>query len=187
MASFRPLPPAEFVRERLDYDPVTGIFRWKVSASRVNIGDQAGSHARKYILIGMRWYGQLFAHRLAWLHFYGKAPAGEIDHIDGNPANNAIANLREATSSQQKMNKRVQSNNRSGLKGAYFHACRTGKQWRSQIKVGRRLIFLGYFDTAEQAHDAYTAASKVHFAEFSPIAFAESSAAMCADNAGRGY
>ena len=94
----------------------------------------------------------------------------EIDHIDGNPSNNAIANLRLATSSQQKQNKRVQSNNRSGLKGAFYHACRKGKKWRSQIKVGDKLIFLGYFHTPEEAHAAYCEAAREYFGEFARTA-----------------
>lgn len=168
MASYRPLPPAALVREKLDYDPETGVFLWKKSPRLgIEAGERAGTARRSgYRLISIRWYGQIFEHRLAWLYVYGVAPSDEIDHIDGNPSNNAISNLREATSSQQKMNKRVQSNNVSGLKGAYFHACRHGKKWRSQIKVGRRLIFLGYFDTPEEAHRAYCVASKKYFAEF---------------------
>ena len=94
----------------------------------------------------------------------------EIDHKDGDPSNNAIENLRLATSSQQKQNKGVQSNNRCGLKGAFYHACHKGKKWRSQIKVGDRLIFLGYFHTAMEAHEAYAAAAVEHFGEFARVA-----------------
>lgn len=75
--------------------------------------------------------------------------------------------MRES-SSQQKMNKSVQSNNRSGLKGAYYHACRKGKKWRSQIKHDGRLEFIGYFDTAQEAHEAYLSRSNELFGEFSP-------------------
>lgn len=115
------------------------------------------------------------AHRLAWIYVHGLTIGGaEIDHIDGNPANNAIANLRLATSTQQKQNKRVQSNNRSGLKGAYYHACHKGKKWRSQIKVDRDgqkiLVFLGYFETAQQAHEAYAAAAIKYFGDFARVA-----------------
>jgi hypothetical protein len=101
----------------------------------------------------------------------GSIPADmEIDHADGNPSNNRLSNLRLATSSHQKRNKRVQSNNRSGLKGAFWHGCHKGKKWRSQIKVGKRLIFLGYFHTAEEAHVAYSRAAKEHFGEFARVA-----------------
>ena len=176
MMRIRALPPLEAITDNLSYDPKSGRFQWAVDkcgryrdASR-----QAGcvtSQERRIIHIA--GYGQFMAHRLAWKMVYGCDPVGEIDHIDGNALNNAISNLREATSSQQKMNRGAQNNNRSGLKGAYFHACHKGKQWRSQIKVGSRLIFLGYFATAQEAHEAYIAASKIHFGAF----FAERSAA----------
>ena len=94
----------------------------------------------------------------------------EVDHKDTDPSNNAIWNLRLATSTEQKQNKKVQSNNRSGLKGAYYHACHKGKKWRSQIKVGDRLIFLGYFHTAIEAHEAYASAALEHFGEFARVA-----------------
>ena len=73
---------------------------------------------------------------------------------------------RLATSSQQKQNRKIQSNNRSRLKGAYYHACRPGMKWRSQIKVGGCLKFLGYYETAREAHEAYKRAAFVEFGEF---------------------
>lgn len=167
----RRLPTQAVLQRYFDYDPVTGIFRWKeVHYTNPHLlGEVAGSlNKTGYRMIGVPGgYGQLGAHRLAWIYMNGLTIGGaEIDHIDGNPGNNSIANLRLATSRQQKQNKGVQSNNRSGLKGAYYHACRKGKKWRSQIKVDDVLYFLGYFDTPEEAHEAYAAAATIHFGEF---------------------
>lgn len=158
----------------MDYDPATGVFTWIKEPRTIGpcLGKVAGT-ARKngYRLISLPGFGQIMAHRLAWIYIHGLTIGGaEIDHKDGNPANNAIENLRLATSSQQKQNKGVQSNNRSGLKGAYYHACHKGKKWRSQIKVGSDLIFLGYFHTAEEAHSAYVRAASEHFGEFARAA-----------------
>jgi hypothetical protein len=170
----KPLPSQEFLREWLDYDPQTGAFTWKKAAPRGRsyVGQIAGCYNRfGYLRIGLTGFGQIMAHRLAWIYVYGPTiGGGEIDHIDGNPSNNAIANLRLATSRQQKQNKRVQSNNRIGLKGAYYHACHKGKKWRSQIKVGNTLFFLGYFHTAEEAHAAYGEAALGYFGEFARTA-----------------
>jgi hypothetical protein len=164
--------PQERVRYWLDYNSETGEFIWRWSpCARVKRGSIAGtSPANGYRLIGLRGYGQVGAHRLAWIHAYGPIPDGmEIDHINGDPSDNRLCNLRLATSAQQKMNKVVQSNNRSGLKGAYFHACRKGRKWRSQIKANGTLHFLGYFETAEEAHEAYVAASRRLFKDFHPV------------------
>jgi hypothetical protein len=169
---FSPLPSREIIMEWLRYDPDTGEFVW-LKDPTVTVGQYpnkvAGTKPKvdgRAIFISI--CGQICAaHRLAWVYMHGPIPEGmEIDHIDCNPNNNAISNLRLATSSQQKMNKRVQSNSRSGLKGAYYHAAHKGKKWRSQIKVGDSLIFLGYFHTAEEAHEAYGKAAREHFGEF---------------------
>lgn len=168
----RRLPNKADLQEWLDYDPLTGIFRWKKEPKTIGslLGHVAGTNRRGYIFITVPGFRQVQAHRLAWIFVHGLTIGGaEIDHKDGDPANNAIENLRLATSMQQKWNKRVQSNNRSGLKGAYYHACHKGKKWRSQIKVGDRLIFLGYFHTANEAHAAYGAAAVEHFGEFARV------------------
>lgn len=168
------LPSQSLLHEWLDYDASTGIFRWRkeVRPERPLLGKIAGTQRRNgYIMIKVRDFPLLMAHRLAWIYVHGMTIGGaEVDHIDGIPSNNAIDNLRLATSSQQKQNRRVQSNNRSGLKGAYFHACRTGKKWRSQIKVGNDLIFLGYFATAHEAHQTYGRAAEEYFGEFARTA-----------------
>jgi hypothetical protein len=168
------LPTQEELMEWLSYDKKTGIFRWIKEPRTIGplLGKMAGTVRRNgYVFINLRGYGPLGAHRLAWIYCFGQIPLDiEIDHADGNPFNNAIRNLRLATSSEQKQNKCVQSNNRSGLKGAYYHACHHGKKWRSQIKVGGDLIFLGYFHTAEEAHAAYSRAAHELFGEFARTA-----------------
>lgn len=169
----RPMPPQALVRQNLHYDPDTGLFVWLRPAARGRdrTGQVAGSTRKLgYVMIGICGLGQFGAHRLAWVYVHGHIPDGmEIDHIDNDPSNNRLCNLRLASSSEQKQNKRVQSNNRSGLKGAYYHACHKGKKWRSQIKAGGRLIFLGYYHTAEEAHQAYASAAKILFGEFACV------------------
>lgn len=167
------LPTQEILHEWFDYNSLTGIFVWRKEPREIRplLGKVAGTQNRQYVMISVPGFGMIGAHRLAWIYVYGITIGGaEIDHKDGDPRNNAIANLRLATSTEQKRNKRVQSNNRSGLKGAFYHACHKGKKWRSQIKVGDDLIFLGYFHTAQEAHEAYSAAAHKHFGEFARTA-----------------
>lgn len=167
----RPVSQA-MAREWFDYyDTGMGFLVWKKEPAIMarNKGKIAGTYRNGYTYVSIEGT-QYGAHRLIYAYMKGDIPEGvEIDHIDGDRGNNRINNLRVASSSQQKMNKGVQSNNRSGLKGAYYHACRKGKKWRSQIKVGERLIFLGYHDTAKGAHEAYVKAASQHFGEFARI------------------
>lgn len=166
----RKLPNQAVLREWFDYNPATGVFRWIKEPRKIGpcIGKVAGTvRGNGYVFISVPGYGQLGAHRLAWIYVHGLTIGGaEIDHRDTNPSNNAIDNLRIATSSEQKQNKKVQSNNRSGLKGAFYHAAHKGKKWRTQIRVEGKVIFLGYFETAEEAHKAYGEAAIKHFGEF---------------------
>lgn len=168
------LPTQSLLHEWFDYDRETGIFRWKKEPRTIGprLGKVAGCTRKTgYVFVGVPGFGLLGASRLAWIYVHGLTIGGaEVDHKDTNPGNNAIANLRLATSSEQKQNKKVQSNNRCGLKGAFYHACHRGKKWRSQIRVGERLIFLGYFHTAQEAHEAYGRAAIEHFGEFARVA-----------------
>jgi len=84
------------------------------------------------------------AHRLAWFLVYGRNPKGEIDHINGNPSDNRICNLRECTRSQNVMNTRRGN-------GVCWH--KTKKKWQALVKSGGKSHFLGHFDTREEAEE----------------------------------
>ena len=149
----------EDLRKSLDYNSETGEFRWKVSAGRVRAGSPAGTvqpNGRLYIQFQGKLY---FAHRLAWLLTYGKWPDEMIDHLDGNPLNNRISNLRDVSRSVNNQNQReAGSDNSTGFLGVSFPK-RAGK-FRSRIMLNGKLKHLGYFPTAELAHAAYLAAKR---------------------------
>ena len=101
-----------------------------------------------------------YLHRLAWLYVYGVWPF-EIDHIDGNKANNKISNLRNVSHAQNMQNISKRSKASSGLKGAYFHP--KVKLWQAKIRYQNRTKSLGYFKTAEEASAMYLLAkSNLH-------------------------
>jgi hypothetical protein len=154
---------AERLRELLHYDPDTGVLTWLVSTgNRVRIGDAAG-YARSDGYRGIKVGGQRFlVHRLAWLYVHGEFPSADIDHINGIPDDNRLANLRLATNSQNMGNRRKNANNRSGFKGVFSDR---GK-WRAQIKVSGCRHYLGLFDTPADAHAAYLRAAEKHFGQF---------------------
>lgn len=88
-----------------------------------------------------------------------------VDHIDGNTLNNIRSNLRVATHAENLRNRKRQSNNKSGFKGVTYSRGR----WVAEIRANKRKIYLGSYNTPEEAHEAYkTAAVKYHgdFANF---------------------
>jgi hypothetical protein len=93
-------------------------------------------------------YKPTLLHRFVWMHKRGEVPP-IIDHIDRNPLNATIANLRSATPSLNARNANIGRG--KFLPGAYkvFH------RWTSQICVNGKHIYLGMFATEQDAHEAY--------------------------------
>lgn len=157
----------EKIKELFWYHADTGDFYWRKSSARsVKPWDKAGCmNHQGYIQIKINTKIEQ-AHRLAYLYVHGHLPK-QVDHCNHNKGDNRIANLRAADNSKNSMNKGIQSNNTSGYKGVTFHKG-TGK-YHAKICVSGIRKSLGYFQTAEQAHDAYVkAAGELHgqFARF---------------------
>ena len=151
--------------ELLAYDPETGTFTWRFSRRGISGGKIAGVVSKaigyRYVCIDKK---HLLAHRLAWFYITGEWPSGEIDHINGIRADNRWLNLRKATRTQQLVNTRLRSDNKSGYKGVVFHP-QTGK-WRTRIKRHGKIEELGLHLTPEAAHAVYLAAAHRVFGEF---------------------
>lgn len=161
----RARPSIERIKEMLRYDPETGHFWWLVAGrGRRRLDRPAGALSHHgYLKIGLDC-GHYYAHHLAWVYVHGTWPIGEIDHIDGNGLNNALPNLRQATPSQNTMNRRTQSNNTSGVKGVWL--CPQTGRWHAYIKANRVRKFLGSFGTREEAAAARFDAEHHVFGEF---------------------
>lgn len=146
------------LRDLLHYDPITGLFTWKVNRpagpNTRYAGDLAGTvnKVSGYVVICIDCVDH-YAHRLAHLYMTGAWPDDEIDHKDLNRSNNAWLNLRPATKTQQRFNQRGKPN-RSGFKGVVPTA---EGRFRASINVNNKHIHIGHFDTAEEAHGAYLA------------------------------
>jgi len=154
------------LKELLEYDENTGVFTRRVTTSSRSQKGMVAGHVSNagYVQITLDSRPHL-AHRLAWLYVHGNVPK-IIDHIDGNPANNSISNLRPASPSQNIQNSKKSMRNTSGLKGV--HQRRKDGKWIATIKIpGRRWqAFLGSFDCPAAAHLAYQVAAAKHHGEF---------------------
>lgn len=145
------------VRELLDYDPSTGVFTWRVARGRVPAGAVVGRIRQGRIVVGIDKH-EFSAHRIAWLHFYGQWPIYEVDHKDGVPLNNSIANLRDVPHAVNQQNRRrADRDNHGGFLGTSRY--KNGR-YRAQIMVSSKFINLGTFLTGEEAHAAYVEAKR---------------------------
>lgn len=150
----------DFLSTRLKYVPETGDFVWIVS-NRGNrrAGDRAGSiNGQGYwrIKVGQVTY---MAHRLAWAMYHGRDSGLEIDHIDGDPLNNKIDNLREATRLQNCRN----------IKGSGVKYDESRRRWTARITVNYKSYNLGRYHTEAEAIAAVNAARILHFGEFARV------------------
>lgn len=138
----------EQLRSAVRYCPETGQFWWVIRRGTRALDEEIGclvtNGSLRYRQI--RLYDKLYmAHQLAWLYEHGRFPpkGTEIDHIDGDGTNNAIANLRIVTSSVNKQNMSKRSDNVSGVTGVNWHA--SGKKWTAGIVYYGKSIYLGLF------------------------------------------
>lgn len=148
------------LRERLVYDPKTGAFAHACNGRGFGEGNRTGCVTKRgYVVITLDYVTHR-AQRLAWLYMTGEWPDGEVDHIDGNRANNKWSNLRVVDRAGNAQNQRhPHPRNKAGM----FGAC-AGKygRYRARIRVRGQRIELGTYKTAEEAHAAYVAAKRKH-------------------------
>lgn len=138
------------LREVFDYDPLTGKIIWKRTLSpNALAGTEAGCICKDgYRTIGLD-NKVVKAHIVAWILYYGFKPKSILDHKDGIRDNNAIWNLRPATTITNAYNQKTARNNTSGYKGISW--CNTRNKWRAMCSVEGKRKNLGYFSDLEEA------------------------------------
>lgn len=173
------LPTPEQLRQLVEYDLETGRMIWRERApdtvdcpresTRVRIcrnwnARYAGKEA--FTCVSKRGYyvstigcQRLTAHRVAWAIHNGEWPDGTIDHINGNPLDNRIANLRCVTTRENLRNQSLHQRNKSGAHGVWFDEGRGTYQAYIAADGGR--VSLGRFADIEQAKFARRIAEKV--------------------------
>lgn len=156
----------DFFNESFRYESDTGKLYFKVRPrkyfkkehsyliSAKNEGKEAGyvwnrKKGKPYIKVNVA-YGNFYAHRIAWLLFYGSIPDDlEIDHINGDGTDNRISNLRLVNRVTNSRNMMRSLSNTSGVTGVWWSNQK--KMWIAEIKVHRKKIHLGVFSSIELA------------------------------------
>jgi hypothetical protein len=150
-------------RNWVSYDSESGLITWvKSPSANCVVGTQVGGMDKDgyayFHLHKKRWP----IHRMAWVLTQGPIPDGyEIDHIDGNRANNKLTNLRLVTRSENNQNrKKARKDSATGLIGVTLHK-RSGL-FNSRIKLDGKTKSLGYFVKPEDAHRAYLECKRIN-------------------------
>ena len=152
----------EVLRDALAYNPDTGTFIWKnpPARSRAKVGAPAGSLKGGYLLLSV-CSESIFAHRAAWIYVNGSIEPGKvIDHINGERADNRIANLRLADAAQNGWNGRNRYEWTGVANGKYPGS------YRATIRHRGKRYYLGMFKTREEAAAAYQKAAAELRGEF---------------------
>jgi hypothetical protein len=169
--------PLDVIRNYLSYNPETGAFRWikrtstRGGAHHVKARSVAGT-IKKDGRRQIRFLGKFYpAARLAWFFVHGEMPPEdiEIDHKNVNPGDDRIANLRLATSMQNKANSFRKNGAASGFKGVYSHPDRPG--YYAKINVNGKRIYLGSGSSPEAMAMLYDDAARKHFGDFANTNF----------------
>jgi hypothetical protein len=171
------LPPRDLVRQLLNYDQATGSLTWRERPrkmfkrpneflwwNRRFAGTPAGCAGAFKISVCINEV-RYMAHRLVWLYVHGDPVPALIDHMDGNPHNNQINNLRAATKSQNMVNSARQKNNTSGYRGVQ-KAPNQKTGFAAHIRANGRYHYLGAFATIEDAAKARREAEDKLHGEF---------------------
>ena len=148
------------IKDYLSYDPLTGLFTCiKKYAPCIKVGSvlKGGNHlGYKRVQYNKVRY---LAHVLAWYMYYGEMPDYAIDHINEDPSDNRVANLRLDINRENTQNiSSLQCNNTSGFRGVYW--LKLNKCWVAQIKIKGKQTYIGSYKTKEEAHEAYLCAKR---------------------------
>lgn len=173
----RRLPTQDELRQLLRYDPETGHLFWKQRPLHLCAGEteetrrrgwkiwnakypgkRAGAPANGYLQIKV-FDRNIPAHRVIWMLVYGEWPDC-IDHINGIPSDNRLANLRSVSRQLNQRNQKRHCTNTSGRTGVSWN--RVALKWSAQIKMNDISYNLGLYDDFEQAVAARAAAETKH-------------------------
>lgn len=171
----RPLPSQELLLELLECTPETGLLFWKrrgvhhfsdggrgaIAIMRMWNTRYAGKSAFTADTNHGYKHGNIFdtkykAHRVIWKMVHDEEPL-QIDHINHDPADNRIVNLRASSYGHNHKNMSMPKNNTSGFVGVYWY--KPTEEWQAQIMINGKSVYLGRFTDKDAAIAARKAAN----------------------------
>ena len=159
------LEDVEYIKEHFFINRATDLLWRKHKISKKWSPCKYTIHTSGHLLVSVKKH-PVRAHQVIWVLYYGFLPK-YIDHIDRNPKNNIIGNLRGATKQTNSTNRIKQRNNTSGYKGVSFDKRKKTKPWRAYLGVGSAYIHIGVFSSKEAAAEAYNRAAYEFYGDYS--------------------
>lgn len=137
----------EAIKRGYTYDSETGLVKNRDGNTIIRITNIG----YKYIQLSIKNKKyHILQHQFAWYFVHGYC-AQEIDHINGIRHDNRICNLRSVTKQQNQWNRKT-------VKGYYFN--KANNKYKVQIGLNNKLFYVGYYNTKEQAREAYLQAKE---------------------------
>jgi hypothetical protein len=127
------------------------IIRWNVRYAE----KEAFTALQRGVPIGKLFGKVYFAHRIIFKYVHGYEPP-QVDHINGNPFDNRIVNLRAADSITNNRNAKRRKDNKTGVVGVFWD--NKSSKWRA--KIGDK--FIGLFESYSDACAARSKAQKLY-------------------------
>ena len=153
MKKKKDVPPA-LLAEHFSYDQETGVLCWtKPTSRRVKVGDTAGCKSGAgYLTVDFKGH-KFLVHRLVLALVNREWPKDHVDHINHNPLDNRLCNLRVVGVHGNMHNLSSHKDSHSPFKGASWH--KKAKKWTANITRYGKTTYLGLFNNEEDAHKAY--------------------------------